>query len=188
MIRTPGSSGSGRAGCYCCCYCCCSGYASACCYSDRFSCLAFIPALKLPALRSTPRVKPLELQLSNVQIARLIRTALRTPSAQALCSSISHGFCRTSQSTKTRSPAIRRSRAGCTKSFSLRKQARMSHVKIQAQSQLSFALRSQWRSSQKPSRSIGPAFLEPFNRAGSRFENSGLIRRTYGASDPEPNL
>src|ERR1700761_8964080 len=79
-------------------------------------------------------------------------------------------------------------RAGCTKSFSLRKQARMSHVKIQAQSQLSFALRSQWRSSQKPSRSIGPAFLEPFNRAGSRFENSGLIRRTYGASDPEPNL
>ncbi len=27
-----------------------SGYASACCCSDRFSCLAFIPALKLPAL------------------------------------------------------------------------------------------------------------------------------------------
>ena len=37
-IRKPVSSGSGRAGCYC--YYC-SGYASACCYSDRFSCPAF---------------------------------------------------------------------------------------------------------------------------------------------------
>ena len=45
-IRRPGSSGSGRAGYYCCCYCCCySGCASACCF-DRFSCRAFIPALK----------------------------------------------------------------------------------------------------------------------------------------------
>jgi hypothetical protein len=72
-------------------------------------------------------------------------------SAQALCSSISHGFRQTSQSTKTRSPAIRRNRAGCTKSFSLPKRAQPNQVlvydvKVQAQSQLSFALRSQWRS------------------------------------------
>ena len=93
-------------------------------FSDRFSCLAFIPALKLPALRSTPRVKRLELGIEN-SLSRLLRTVRRASSAHALCSSISHGFCRTSQSTKTRSPAIRRSRAGCTKSFSLPKQAQI---------------------------------------------------------------
>ena len=47
-------------GYYCCYYCCCycSGYASACCCSDRFSCLAFIPALKLKALNSSLELKP----------------------------------------------------------------------------------------------------------------------------------
>ena len=120
------------------------------------SCLYSSP--EVSSLEVKPRVKRLESQILSCRLSRLIRTVRRAPSAHVLCSSISHGFCRTSQSTKTRSPAIRRSRAGCAKSFSLRKQARMSHVKIQAQSQLSFALRSQWRSSQKPSRSIGPAF------------------------------
>jgi hypothetical protein len=86
-------------------------------------------------LRSTPRIKrlefaDLELQVLELRVSWLLCTARRASPAQALCSSASHGFCHTSQSTKTRSPAIRRNHAGCTKLFSLPKRAQVFELQV----------------------------------------------------------
>jgi hypothetical protein len=77
------------------------------------------------SLEVKPRVKRLELSVS--WLLRIVRRAFpaRALPAQALCGSTSYGFCHTSQSTKTRSPAIQRNRAGCIKLFSLPKQAQL---------------------------------------------------------------
>ena len=85
-------------------------------------------------------------------------------------------------------------RAGCTKSFSLPKQAQVldpefSYVKVQAQSQLSFALRSQWRSFQKAIALNRTCVLGAFQSGGlSLLRTLASTRSSYGASDPEPNL
>ncbi len=89
-------------------------------------------------------------------------------------SSLPHRFCRTSRSTNTRSPTVRRTRrlhqiispAKTSTGFSRDFSSAISGFR-------SLCGREQ-RSSLKPSRSIGPAFWNLSLGAGSRFENSGL--------------
>jgi len=89
------------------------------CCSDRFSCLAFIPALKLPTLITSPEVDAVKLQALDCRHRRLARIgrASRAPDRGAV--RFHNRFCRTSPSTKTRSPTAQRTAAGCIKSFRL---------------------------------------------------------------------
>jgi hypothetical protein len=85
-----------------------------------------------------------------------------------------------SRSTKTRSNSPAQA-AGCIKSFRSSKQAQLSRVSFQAQFGLSFALRSEAAQLSEAIALKWTCGLEPFNRAGSRFENSGLHPYTYEA-------
>jgi hypothetical protein len=80
----------------------------------------------------------IRLEVTNPGIVVVIvasSDAARVTRTESVCSSIPDRFCRTSRSTKTRSPAVQRDAAGCTKSFSLPKQAQVSRVSFQAQYQ-----------------------------------------------------
>jgi hypothetical protein len=71
--------------------------------------------------------------------------------------------------------------AGRLKSFRPPGQAQVSRVNFKAQYRLSFALRS---GAAQPFEAIALKWtcgLEPFNRAGSLYENSGLHPYTYEA-------
>jgi hypothetical protein len=93
----------------------------------------------------------------------------------------------------TRFPSSPAHAAGCTKPFRLPKQAQVSRVSFQAQYQafVRFAVGSSAALSAIALKQT--CVLEPFTRAGSRFENSGLhpqypYEGIYGASNPEPML
>jgi hypothetical protein len=100
------------------------------------------------------------------------RFAVQSDSTQIL--PFPHRFCRTSQSTKTRSPTVQRRRwlhqiippAETSTGFSRDLSSAISGFR-------SLCGRKQ-RSSLKPSRLSGPAFWNLSLGAGSRFENSGL--------------
>ena len=158
---------------YCCCY---SGYASACC-SDRFSCLAFIPALKL-----------LPVMPSLAVIADPPRALTRTESR---CQShIPCRFCQPSRSTKTRSPPPAFTPAGPNHSACQNSQVHVGFLRKSSSAISGFRslCGREQRSSLKPSRSIGPAFWNLSLGRALALRTLAFTRSIYGASNPGPML
>jgi hypothetical protein len=107
-----------------------------------------------------------------LSLLRLIRNASRAPNRKR--SSLPHRFCRTSRSTKTRSPTVQRTRRPHQIISLAKASTGFSRDFSSAISGFRSLCGRQRRSSLKPSRSIGPAFWNLSLGAGSRFENSGL--------------
>ena len=116
----------------------------------------------------------LELQLLNSVPWSLARCGARRLH-RSLCSSIPCRILPYVAFNKDAFPTIQRNRAGCTKSFSLPKQAQ---VFLRKSSSAISGFRSLCgRAAQLQAIALNwTCVLEPFTRAGSRFENSGLTR------------